>query len=165
MSKLIIDERLCKQVRLMMAGGANAEQIAKLVGASATTIRRIRRAGFDAETFAEMNKVRRMAEQQAREMAVAEVPETVKAEDIISAVNEEEQVPGQMRMELPEKPLTVAEAPEQVTGIQIGFDENKMMRFLASKFGEVQKEIGVTAHKIETVCDYLAQILRKMDGK
>ena len=72
---------------------------------------------------------------------------------------EEEQVPGQICMDLQtteeQKPAEEPDAEDLQT---------KMMRFLGGKFGGVEKAEGLIVEKLDKIIDYLAQIIRKMDG-
>ena len=42
--------------------------------------------------------------------------------------------------------------------------QTKMMRFLGGKFGGVEKAEGLIVEKLDKIIDYMAQILRKLDG-
>ena len=124
--KTQITEQICKQAQLMRKGGANQTEIGKLLGVNPCTISRIEAAGFDLGRYQENLKARR-----EKERRKAEEPETQPAE---------EQVPGQMEMDLTPK------APEMT-------DQVKLMRFQA---GQVDK----LYMKLETINDTLSQILR-----
>ena len=124
--KTQITEQICKQAQLMRKGGANQTEIGKLLGVNPCTISRIETAGFDLGKYQENLKARR-----EKERRKAEEPETQPAE---------EQVPGQMEMDLTPK------APEMT-------DQVKLMRFQA---GQVDK----LYMKLETINDTLSQILR-----
>lgn len=86
-TKVQINDQICKQVELMRRGGANQTEIGKLMGISAPTICRIEKAGFNYEQYLENKRISRGKEQKAKEQA--EEPQ-----------QEEEQVPGQIEMEL-----------------------------------------------------------------
>ena len=124
--KTQITEQICKQAQLMRKGGANQTEIGKLLGVNPCTISRIEAAGFDLGKYQENLKARR-----EKERRKAEEPETQPAE---------EQVPGQMEMDLTPK------TPEMT-------DQVKLMRFQA---GQVDK----LYMKLETINDTLSQILR-----
>lgn len=126
--KTQITEQLCKQAQLMRKGGANQTEIGKLLGVNPCTISRIEAAGFDLGRYQEMQRERR-----EKEKKQAEEPETQTAE---------EQVPGQMEMDLTPK------TPEMT-------DQVKLMRFQA---GQVDK----LYMKLETINDTLNMILRAM---
>lgn len=139
MKKLDVNQELCRKVQIMLAG-AKMGEVAELLGISKTTVSRIKTAGFDPEQYARNTQKR--------------VEEENKAE----ADPEPEQVPGQICMDL-------QPAEEQKPEMS---DQTKLMRFLAGKTEELKDntkmcaaDIGVMLAKIE---DYLAQILRKMDG-
>lgn len=139
MKKLDVNQELCRKVQIMLAG-AKMGEVAELLGISKTTVSRIKAAGFDPEQYARNTQKR--------------VEEENKAE----ADPEPEQVAGQISMDL-------QPAEEQKPEMS---DQTKLMRFLAAKTEELKDntkmcaaDIGVMLAKIE---DYLAQILRKMDG-
>ena len=123
-----ITEQICKQAQLMRRGGANQTEIGKLLGINPCTVSRLEAAGFDMTTYQENRKARREKEQ-----ARKQEPEEPKAE---------EQVPGQMEMDLTPKP---AEMSDQV----------KMMRFIAGQVDKLYMEL-------EKINDTMCQILRMM---
>lgn len=125
--KVQVTEQICKQIQLMRKGGANQTEVGRLLSLSGPTISRIEKAGFSLEKYLENKRMEREKEQQAK--AQAEEPA-------------EEQVPGQMEMDLkPKEP----EMSEQV----------KMMRFIASQADKL-------ALKLDHINDTLGQILRAM---
>ena len=127
-----VTDQICKQIQLMRKGGANQTEIGKLLGISAPTISRIESAGFNYEKYLENKRIAREKEQKAKEQA--EEPQKA-----------EEQVPGQIEMELVDaKP---AEMSEQV----------KMMRFQA---GQIDKLVLKLDHINDTLCQIL-RVLRK----
>ena len=135
---IIIDDRLCRKVQLMLGSGANAAEVAELAGISETTVSRIKKAGFSARQYEENTKKRKIEEKKKPGI-------TISAADVIAAVkSEEEQVTGQMEMDLQPK------APEMS-------DQTKMMRFQA---GQVEK----ICEKLDKIIDQLGMILRRTDG-
>ena len=171
MKKVAITQDLCRMVELMLKGGAQQKEVGERLGISKTTVSRIKTAGYDAEQYRKNTTERVEKENQAEEeekirfpLKVEKVEET---EDGISVVarQAEEQAPGQICMDLqpaeeqkPE-PLPVPTAEDLQT---------KMMRFLGGKFNVVDTTVQVTQAEIllhiGKIEDYLAQILRKMDG-
>ena len=140
MKKLDVNQELCRKVQIMLAG-AKMGEVAELLGISKTTVSRIKAAGFDPEQYARKTQKR--------------VEEENKAE----ADPEPEQVAGQICMELqPAEEQKPAEEPD-AEDLQ-----TKMMRFLGGKFGGVEKAEGSIVEKLDKIIDYLAQILRKLDG-
>ena len=131
--KTKITQELCRKVQLMLPG-AQAKEVAGLLGISETTVSRIKTAGFSLEQYEKNNAARKEE---------AKKPER---KDLIP-VNEEEECEGQICMDL--KP-----AEEQKQEMS---DQAKMMRFLA---GQVDKLIM----KMDTMNNNICQILRKMDG-
>lgn len=125
--KTQITEAICKQAQLMRRGGANQAEVAALLGINNSTVSRIEAAGFDFGKYQENRKARREKERMK-----------AKAQDQQPA---EEQVPGQIEMELVEaKP---AEMSDQV----------KLMRFQA---GQIDKLVL----KLDHINDTLSMILR-----
>ena len=129
-TKVQINDQICKQVELMRRGGANQTEIGKLMGISAPTICRIEKAGFNYEQYLENKRIAREKEQKAKEQA--EEPQ-----------QEEEQVPGQIEMEL------IAAKPQEMS------DQVKLMRFQA---GQIDKLVL----KLDHINDTLNMILRVM---
>ena len=161
--RAIITPGLIRQVQLMLAGGATGKEVAEITGTSEGTISRIKKAGFDYDTFLKNTEARRKpprgnlwpVEFIRQEMEKQE-PEKLELQggvDYQVKVNEE--LPGQIGMDLhPEKP---AEMSDQV----------KMMRFLGGKLGNIEGKtdfLNVTAALINEnlgkIYDALGQILR-----
>lgn len=139
MKKLDVNQELCRKVQIMLAG-AKMGEVAELLGISKTTVSRIKAAGFDPEQYARNTQKR--------------VEEENKAE----ADPEPEQVAGQICMELqPAEELPPVIMTEEDL-------QTKMMRFLGGKFGGVEKAEGLIVEKLDKIIDYMAQILRKLDG-
>jgi len=130
-----ITKELCEHVRILAAGGASNQKAAEITGASAATISRIKAAGFDLETFRKNTEKRVAEENEAARPAAAE-----------------EQVPGQIRMD-----LTPEEKPEMS-------EQVKMMRFQAHQADRIVKAIEENAvmlnTKLDRLNDTLCMILR-----
>ena len=140
-----VTEVICKQAQLMRKGGANQTEIAELLGVNACTISRIEKAGFDLATY---QATRRLEKQMEKEKKTPKVVLEIKSEDLTAT---DEQVPGQLRMDLtPEKP----EMSEQM----------KMMRFqahLADRIVKAGEENAVMLNtKLDKLNDTLSMILR-----
>ena len=67
----------------------------------------------------------------------------------------EEQIPGQMMMELPEAEPKKAEEPLDVAPI---------MRLIAGKAGELLKAIEMLHNDLTRIDDHMCQVLRRLDG-
>ena len=67
----------------------------------------------------------------------------------------EEQVPGQICMELPEVEEKKAEEP---------LDVAPLMRLIAGKSGELMKALEMVHNDLTRIDDHLCQVLRRMDG-
>ena len=148
--KTKITQELCRKVQIMLAG-AKAKEVAGLLGISETTVSRIKAAGFSAEQY-EKNNAARKAEEKKPEVVLKPFP--------VDPPPAEEQCAGQISME----DLQKEEQKQEMS------DTVKLMRFLAGKFDEMEKkraagelEISIMT-RIDRMTDYLAQILRKMDG-
>lgn len=143
--KVQITEAICKQALLMRRGGANQTEIGKLLGINPCTVSRMEKAGFDFLTYQANQKLRREKERMPKAVI------HVKAQDVIAAVNAEEQVPGQLEMDLtPEKPEMS--------------DQTKLMRFQAHQADRIVKAIEENAvmlnTKLDRLNDTLCMILR-----
>lgn len=139
-----ITETICKQAQLMRRGGANQTEIGKLLGINPCTVSRMEKAGFDLATYQATRRLEKQKEKAAKTVI------TVTAEDL-AAVNAEEQVPGQLQMDLtPEKPEMS--------------DQTKMMRFQAHQADRIVKAIEENAvmlnTKLDKLNDTLCMILR-----
>ena len=145
--RAIITPVLIRQVQLMLAGGATGKEAAEITGTSEGTISRIKKAGFDYDTFVKNTEARRKT---------AEVPEKKPEQlelqgGVDYKVQVNEQLAGQMKMDLPEEKT-------ELSGTV------KMMRFLAGRVDAREKSqaLGVSMinMNLEKICDYMGQILR-----
>ena len=130
--KVQVTDQICKQAQLMRRGGANQTEIGKLLGVNPCTISRIEKAGFNYEQYLENRRMAKEKEKKAKEQ-----PQEKEQEQA------EEQVPGQIEMEL------IAAKPAEMT------DQVKLMRFQA---GQIDKLVL----KLDHINDTLCQILRMM---
>ena len=128
--KMQVTDQICKQVQLMRRGGANQTEIGKLLGINPCTVSRIESAGFSYEQYLENRRIAKEKEKKAKEQPQEQEPA-------------EEQVPGQIEMEL------VAAKPQEMT------DQVKLMRFQA---GQIDKLVL----KLDHINDTLNMILRVM---
>ena len=144
--KVQITEQICRQVQLMRKGGANQTQVAELLRINSSTVSRLEAAGFDLQTYTENRKIRRERERKRNQPAVTL---TISAEELRAT---EEQVPGQMEMD-----LTRVEKPEMS-------DQTKMMRFQAHQADEIMKKMDECTvqicAKLDRLNDTLSMILR-----
>ena len=175
--RTIITPVLIRQVQLMLAGGATGKEAAEITGTSEGTISRIKKAGFDYDTFVKNTEARRKKMEEAFDEMNRQFPEMAPQPEQLELqggvdyqVKVNEELPGQIGMDLqPEKP---AEMSDQV----------KMMRFLAGRFDLIEKSqaLGVAMinenlvkinenmvkatmsidRKLSSIWDYLGQILR-----
>ncbi len=140
-----ITDTICKQAQLMRKGGANQTEIGKLLGVNPCTISRIEKAGFDLATYQASRRLEKQKEKAAKAVI------TVRAEDIQAAMSAEEQVPGQLQMDL---------TPEKTEMS----DQTKLMRFQAHMTDDVKKTIidmiaMVTVNQ-NKLYDMVCQLLR-----
>ena len=164
MKKVTITQDICRMVELMLKGGAKQKEVGERLGISKATVSRIKTAGYDAEQYRKNTTERVEKENQAEEEEKIRFPLTVEkveaTEDGISVVarQEEEQVPGQICMN-----LQPAEEQKQEMS-----DQTKLMRFIAGQVDKRERNAQIYTGEIIThmakIEDYLAQILRKMDG-
>ena len=157
MKKVAITQDLCRMVELMLKGGAQQKEVGERLGISKATVSRIKAAGFDLEQYKTNTEFRQIMERQQKMENELEKFERDEKE-LQQAKAAEEQAQGQICMDL-------QPAEEQKSEMS---DQTKLMRFLAGKFNEVDTTVQVTQAEIllhiGKIEDYLAQILRKMDG-
>ena len=141
--KTQITEQICKQIQLMRKGGANQTEIGLLLGINPSTVSRIEKAGFDVEQYLENKRLAREKEKAAKAVTVELVYDPTIAEEYRREQEQkaEEQVPGQISMDLtPKSEMS---------------DTTKMMRFQAHQVDKLYM-------KLETINDTLSQILRAL---
>ena len=150
--RMMITQGLCDHVQILLKGGASMKKAGEMVGISQSTVSRIQAAEFSASLYEERNTERRVREQQKRKL------EEKKAE-VFEKLNEkfpdmkpaEGQVPGQMKMNLPEvkqyNPDSGKFEPYMVKDI------NTMMRFQAAMTDKILM-------KLDQLNDNLCQLLR-----
>ena len=179
--RIEITQGLCRQVQLLIKGGASNKEAGEITGTSAATVSRIRSANYDAFKYQQNTEARRGYKLPVHHggtfhkwvhtdegMKCIEV----RAEDLVKndlqEEKKEDQVPGQLRMFIP------GENQPPVPLI----DENKLMRFLAGKMeqqaakqDELMRELGRELggmlidiiKKLDKINDNLCQIMRRMD--
>ena len=122
--RVVIDQKMCRMVELMLKGGAAPKEISEQLGISKTTISRIKSAGFSAEQY-EKDKTQRVIEEKTKATA-EEQPER------------EPEVPGQMQMEIPVDYMEAAKIEREIsTAKPEQNDQAKMMRFVAAQVDKV----------------------------
>ena len=135
--KVQVTELICRQAQLMRRGGANQTQVAELLGINGSTVSRIEAAGFDLVKYQENRRIRKEKEAKKAEEKVAE-----------------EQITGQMEME-----LTTAEEPKPEMSEQV-----KMMRFQAHQADAIMKKMDECTvqllTKLDRLNDTMSMILR-----
>ena len=128
-----IDQALCDHARLLMAGGAKAPEAAEILGIGVSTLYRMKAAGYSAEAYLQNTEKER---QKQMNYEMREVSATYTGTD----AQAEEQLPGQMRMELPEVK-----------------EETKQMRFQAAMVDRLVSELD----KINDTLNMMIRVLRK----
>ena len=154
MKKVVITQDLCRMVELMLKGGAKPQEIGERLGISKTTVSRIKTAGYDAEQYRK-NTTERVEKENQADKAAEGIQFPLKVEHVIVedggveivCRRPEEQVPGQISMDLQPAEEQKAEMSDQV----------KLMRFQAAQVEKITT-------KLDKLIDYMAQILRKLDG-
>ena len=121
--RVVIDQKMCRMVELMLKGGAAPKEISEQLKISKTTISRIKSAGFSAEQY-EKDKTQRVIEEKTK--GTADEPER------------EQEVPGQMQMQLPVDYTEAAKMEREITTEKPEMsDQVKMMRFVASQVDKI----------------------------
>lgn len=137
--RVVIDQKMCRMVELMLKGGAKPAEISEQMKISKTTISRIKSAGFSAEQY-EKDKTQRVIEEKTK-VSAEEQPER------------EPEVPGQMQMQLPVDYMAAQIEREISTAKPEQNDEAKMMRFVAAQVDKV-------IMKLDQIYNLESQILR-----
>jgi len=137
--RLIITQDLCRKVQVMLKG-TTIKETAKLLGVGESTIGRIKQAGFDVEQYRKITDAR-------------------KEKKLTTEEQQDQQVPGQLEMDLEEKqPSTFEEAMAQKSAF-FGLEERdkRYMRFEAAQVEKILE-------KLDKINDNLCQLLRRTDG-
>ena len=130
--RVVIDETMCRQVQLMLLGGAKIEEAARITGTSVGTIGRIKKADFNIDKFNE-NKARRRMEENG--------PRT------------DGELPGQIAITLP------AEEPKSEMSEQTKMMRFQAQKF--NELDTTMKQgMERIAQKLDRINDTLCQILR-----
>lgn len=171
MKKVAITQDLCRMVELMLKGGAKPQEIGERLGISKTTVSRIKTAGYDAEQYRK-NTEKRVAEENGvrTPQQVLDVEET--EHGIVITDRARMQQPGQ---------ISIDDLPAEEQKAEMS-DQAKLMRFLAGKMDKIESRLNSIDAKestinmsillksdeierrIDKLIDYMAQILRKLDG-
>ena len=130
--RVVIDETMCRQVQLMLLGGAKIEEAARITGTSVGTIGRIKKADFNIDKFNE-NKARRRMEE--------------------NGTRTDGELPGQIAISLPaEEPKNERSEQTKMMRFQAGkFNELDTT---------MQQGMERIAQKLDRINDTLCQILR-----
>lgn len=134
------DQAICNHARILIAGGANNELAAEMLGIGKSTVQKIRQAGFDVEKYRQLKQQEkeRVAEKAAKQPEGKEPKEWKRWTPPAECVAPEEQVQGQLQMELPEK------EPE---------GQAKQFRFQAAMMDRIITEL-------DRINDTLSQLVR-----
>jgi hypothetical protein len=150
--RLKITQPLCVTAKFMLDKGGTVTETAQLLGISQSTLSRIQAADFDAEKYATQLEARRAEDQRKRE-------EQKQAED---------QVPGQMEMELPAKKNEEEchAVPYKVLESMIYDNTMKLIQCFCGKNEAnnllLQKQMDNLSMKLTTINDNLCQLIRCM---
>lgn len=128
--RTVIDEKLCRQVKLLLAGGATGREAARLTNTSTGTVSRIKTAGFDYQTFI-ANKEKRK-----------EAPE------------KPEELQGQIRMEIEDPEEEKKEMSEQTKMMRFQAHEaDQIMK-------KMEEQAVMICTKLDRLNDTISMILR-----
>ena len=123
--RVVIDQKMCRMVELMMKGGASTSEIGEQLGISKATISRIKTAGFSAEQYEKNTYMRRINESAGKVLSEVKIPDN-------------ENVQGQMQMDLPVDYTEAAKMEREISTEKPEMSEqHKMMRFVASQVDKV----------------------------
>lgn len=186
---------LCRKVQLLIKGGATNKEAGYLVGVSAATVSRIRTANYDPFKYQQNTEARRKLEVQ-EESQVADAMDYIRPEALAKVrpayvedkevpglyhlqltdteKKDNDQVPGQMAMDLPKtlppsdlQPEAVEKLQElmketiltaQVKAIMEKLDDNELKTNRA-----IYASADRIGAKLDKLNDNLCQILRRMD--
>ena len=118
--RVVIDQKMCRMVELMMKGGAKPAEISEQLKISKATISRIKSAGFSALQYAANTALR------------------VQNAKAGTWVQEAEEAEGQIQMEMPVDYTEAAKMEREISTEKPEMtDQHKMMRFVASQVDKV----------------------------
>ena len=139
--RVVIDQKMCRMVELMMKGGAHTSEIGEQLGISKATISRIKTAGFSAEQYEKNTYMRRINESAGKVLSEVKIPD-------------HENVQGQMQMDLPVDYTEAAKMEREISTEKPEMsDQVKMMRFVASQVDKV-------VMKLDQIYNMQSMILR-----
>lgn len=150
-----IDAKLCRQVELMMRGGATQEETARMAGISATTVSRIKAAGYDAVQFMANNDRRRIMEKDRKaDKAIEQIMKLKEEAEERKAIQEEgKELPGQMKLELVYD-QSIAEEYNRKEETQEPAEissQAKFMRFYAAQIEKVLKKLDILIEEVQKI--------------
>ena len=139
--RVVIDQKMCRMVELMMKGGASTSEISEQMKISKATISRIKTAGFSAEQYEKNTYMRRINESAGKVLSEVKIPDN-------------ENVQGQMQMDLPVDYTEAAKMEREISTEKPEMSEqHKMMRFVASQVDKV-------VMKLDQIYNMQSMILR-----
>ena len=139
--RVVIDQKMCRMVELMMKGGASTSEISEQMKISKATISRIKTAGFSAEQYEKNTYMRRINESAGKVLSEVKIPDN-------------ENVQGQMQMDLPVDYTEAAKMEREISTEKPEMsDQHKMMRFVASQVDKV-------VMKLDQIYNMQSMILR-----
>lgn len=167
--RLKITQPLCVTDKFMLDRGGTITETAQLLGISQSTLSRIQAADFDAEKYAAQLEARRAEDQKKREelkQAEEQLPAHIKA--MKKEKPAEDQVPGQMEMELPAKrnEEECHAVPYKVLESMIYDNTMKLISCFCGKNEAnnllFQKQMDNLSMKLTTISDNLCLLIRCM---
>ena len=160
--RTVITQELCDHVKALLAGGLTLPNAAKFAKIGEATVGRIKAAGFDAAKYAADTDRRRI---QAQNRKADKRIKDWQAE----AKKQEEQMPGQIEMDLTEKkPKSYQETLEKYC-MEAGLDDRdkKLMRFEAAMVDKILKAMDEDVNKsfIATKTDFILDVMQRQNEK
>ena len=188
--RTVITQQLCDHVKALLAGKLTHKKAAEFTGIGKATVDRIVAAGFNAEQYAKNTAARKEEKKAAEEQkqtvrygcvytGTCELPQTgieltpegpvnretiTKVREELKKFTDENQVPGQMEMDL---------QPEVYPELKAKRDE-RIMRFQAKQADKIREDIQAAGYRnvkaiyelkaeMSKIRDLLSQVLKRMD--
>ena len=165
--RTVVDQKMCDMVKLMMAGKPKLKTVADMLGIGVSTVQRIQAAGYDAGMYKELTEQRKRTEQRKAKEAEEKAHTKIWDEQKTCGVNyEEEQVPGQMEMDLQTEEEGAREMAEYLHCEDAPVKKAEIISFMRLFAGKTEQQIQLMSEvcmKLDKMIDNQAQILRRMD--
>ena len=172
--RTVITQQLCDHVKALLAGRLTISQAAKFANVGEATVGRIKAAGYDAEQYRKNMRAQKQREQEEKKKRSA--VNKIFSQSILIAREEDNQVPGQMEMQLTQPESEKHEEIETWLAAlynqqeQIIQNEGNIIkaieglhRYIAGKTGLLSETLDSLLTKMDKQTDYLGQMLRRTD--